>query len=217
MKDFEAVVFDMDGVILDSETPLIRAFEDRARAWGLEGDIDAICHTCLGVKIDTSRANWRRIYGEDFDYDKIRAEAYELFMARTFDGVPLKPHIREMLEWLKMNGKKIALASSTPRSIVEKELTTVGLIDYFDALICGDMVARSKPYPDIFLKACEAVSVAPGKAVGIEDSFMGVRAVKAAGMLTVMVPDILQPDEETRALTDYVGGTLEDVRDFLLK
>ena len=215
MKDFDAVVFDMDGVLLDSETPLIQAFEERAAARGLKADIAAICHRCLGVTRDISRRVWQAEFGEDFDYDAMRDEAYALFMEKTAAGVPMKPYVPEMLAWLKAAGKKVGLASSTPRAVVTKELKTDGLIDYFDALVCGDMVSRSKPDPAIYLEACRRLGVDPRRSAGIEDSFAGVRAVKAAGMLTIMVPDILQPDEATREAADYVAPSMAEVRRYL--
>ena len=215
MKDFDAVVFDMDGVLLDSETPLIKAFEERAAARGLKADIAAICHRCLGVTRDISRRVWQAEFGEDFDYDAMRDEAYALFMEKTAAGVPMKPYVPEMLAWLKAAGKKVGLASSTPRAVVTKELKTDGLIDYFDALVCGDMVSRSKPDPAIYLEACRRLGVDPRRSAGIEDSFAGVRAVKAAGMLTIMVPDILQPDEATREAADYVAPSMAEVRRYL--
>ena len=215
MKDFDAVVFDMDGVLLDSETPLIQAFEERAAARGLKADIAAICHRCLGVTRDISRRVWQAEFGEDFDYDAMRDEAYALFMEKTAAGVPMKPYVPEMLAWLKAAGKKVGLASSTPWAVVTKELKTDGLIDYFDALVCGDMVIRSKPDPAIYLEACRRLGVDPRRSAGIEDSFAGVRAVKAAGMLTIMVPDILQPDEATREAADYVAPSMAEVRRYL--
>ncbi|MDD6347478.1 MAG: HAD family phosphatase [Lachnospiraceae bacterium] len=215
MKDFDAVVFDMDGVLLDSETPLIQAFEERAAARGLKADIAAICHRCLGVTRDISRRVWQAEFGEDFDYDAMRDEAYALFMEKTAAGVPMKPYVPEMLAWLKAAGKKVGLASSTPWAVVTKELKTDGLIDYFDALVCGDMVSRSKPDPAIYLEACRRLGVDPRRSAGIEDSFAGVRAVKAAGMLTIMVPDILQPDEATREAADYVAPSMAEVRRYL--
>ena len=215
MKDFDAVVFDMDGVLLDSETPLIKAFEERAAARGLKADIAAICHRCLGVTRDISRRVWQAEFGEDFDYDAMRDEAYALFMEKTAAGVPMKPYVPEMLAWLKAAGKKVGLASSTPWAVVTKELKTDGLIDYFDALVCGDMVSRSKPDPAIYLEACRRLGVDPRRSAGIEDSFAGVRAVKAAGMLTIMVPDILQPDEATREAAEYVAPSMAEVRRYL--
>ena len=215
MKDFDAVVFDMDGVLLDSETPLIKAFEERAAARGLKADIAAICHRCLGVTRDISRRVWQAEFGEDFDSDAMRDEAYALFMEKTAAGVPMKPYVPEMLAWLKAAGKKVGLASSTPWAVVTKELKTDGLIDYFDALVCGDMVSRSKPDPAIYLEACRRLGVDPRRSAGIEDSFAGVRAVKAAGMLTIMVPDILQPDEATREAADYVAPSMAEVRRYL--
>ena len=178
MKDFDAVVFDMDGVLLDSETPLIKAFEERAAARGLKADIAAICHRCLGVTRDISRRVWQAEFGEDFDYDAMRDEAYALFMEKTAAGVPMKPYVPEMLAWLKAAGKKVGLASSTPWAVVTKELKTDGLIDYFDALVCGDMVSRSKPDPAIYLRAARGAGSIPENCAYVGDN--PVRDVEGA-------------------------------------
>lgn len=115
-----------------------------------------------------------------------------------YDGgrLPMKKGVIELLTYLKSEGKKIALASSTRRQTVMSQLKDAGILDYFDAVICGDMLQRSKPAPDIFLKACEEIQVLPEKAYVIEDSYNGIRAASVGKMHPIMVPDLLSENEE---------------------
>ena len=107
----------------------------------------------------------------------------------------MKPGVMELLSYLKEKGKKIALASSTRRETVINQLRWAGIIDYFDVIICGDMVARSKPAPDIFLKACQELGVSPENTYAIEDSYNGIRAAHAGQLRPIMVPDLLEANE----------------------
>ena len=128
----------------------------------------------------------------------------------------MKKGVTELLELLKQNGKKIALASSTRRQTVENQLRDADILSYFDAVVCGDMVARSKPAPDIFLKACECIEVAPHNAYAIEDSYNGIRAAHAGKLRPIMVPDLLPADDEMRRLAETVQEDLLEVGRYLL-
>ena len=129
----------------------------------------------------------------------------DLFHKRYGDGrLPVKAGVREILSWIKEHGIKIALASSTRRAIVEAELKAAGLYDYFDKVICGDMVEKSKPAPDIFLKACNELGVRPCDAYAIEDSYNGVRSAQSAGLKCIMVPDLVPATDEMRELAERV-------------
>ena len=108
----------------------------------------------------------------------------------------------------------VALATSTREEVVRRELKDADIIDYFDALICGDMVKRSKPAPDIFLKAAEAISIAPTDGFVIEDSYNGIRAAHAAALRPIMVPDLKGPDEEMQAKTEVILPDLDVVRTY---
>ena len=111
----------------------------------------------------------------------------------------------------------MALASSTRREVVLQELTDAGIIDYFDEVICGDMVTRSKPAPDIFLRACEETGVSPDRAYAIEDSYNGIRSAAAGGLRPIMVPDLMPPTEEMRRLSEAVLKDLHEARRWLLE
>lgn len=213
----QAVLFDMDGVIFDSEIKVIECWKDIAEKYGF-GDIETPCYEALGTTREIAREIMLAHYGADFPYDAYKDEMAALFHARYGEGrLPKKKGVEELLQFLHMHNLKVALASSTRREVVTQELRDGGLLDYFDAVICGDMVARSKPEPDIFLKACEVLGVAPEHAVGIEDSYNGMRALAAAGITAIMVPDLKQPTDEIRALATEVLPDLLAVKAYLNK
>lgn len=217
MKKPEAVVFDMDGVIFDSELCVMETWKIVAEKYGIK-DIESACMACLGLNSAATKQVMCDTYGEDFPYDVYKVEASAIYHEK-YDGgrLPMKPGVVELLEFLKEKNIKIALASSTRSAVVIQELTDAGLIGYFDFVIGGDMVTNSKPSPEIFLKACEALGVAPENAFGIEDSFNGIRALYSAGMQVIMVPDLVQPDEEIRNKADYVLESLVEVKKELAK
>lgn len=210
----KAVVFDMDGIIFDSERVLIECWKEIAERDGIPY-IEEACRECLGINAALTREIMLRRYGEDFPYDAYQKELSALYHSR-YDGgrLPQKPGVCELLDYLKEQKVKIALASSTRREVVVRELTDGGLIDFFDRLVCGDMVARSKPEPDIFLKACEQLGVEPEEAYAIEDSYNGIRSAYAAGMKPIMVPDLAEPNGEMEQLTEKILPSLTAVKEY---
>ena len=192
----KAVVFDMDGVIFDSETLVFRMWKVVAEKYGV-ADIEETCRACLGINATVTREIFFERYGQDFPYDKYKKEMSDLFHANAAGGkLPKKPGIRELLEYLRRENIKTAVASSTRRDLVTRELEEGGLLSYFDEIVCGDMVSRSKPEPDIYLEACRRLQERPEDCYAIEDSYNGIRSAKRAGMHPIMVPDQAAPTEE---------------------
>lgn len=214
---FEAVLFDMDGVIFDSEVKVVECWKEIADKYNIK-DIEILCRKCLGLNRGAAKTTFLEYYGQDFPYDEYKKEMADLFHGRYGGGrLPLKPGVVELLEYLKNNGKKIALASSTSSELVKRELSDAGIIVYFDVVIGGDMVERSKPEPDIFLKACELLNVKPEDAYGVEDSYNGIRALKAANVRAIMVPDMAPANDEMYNLSEIVLENLTDVKEYLSK
>lgn len=214
-KDFDAVVFDMDGVIFDSERATMECWIELANKYGIE-NIEKPYYACTGTTMVRTREIMLETYGPDFPYDEYAKEASVMYHTK-YDGgrLPMKPGIKELLEFLRENNKKIALASSSRRQTVFNQLRDANILEYFDAVICGDMVERSKPAPDIFLKACAEIGVEPENAYGIEDSYNGIRAVHAGNMHAIMVPDLLPATDEMKQLSEIVLEDLIQVRDYL--
>ncbi len=218
MKKGMTVIFDMDGVIFDSERAILECWLVLADKYGLK-NLEEVFKKCIGTNDAQTAEIVESAYAPEFGegiYDKLRKESSEIFH-KKYDGVglPIKPGVKELLDYLKDNNVPIGLASSTKKATVERELTEAGLIDYFDKIIGGDAVKISKPNPEIYFLACEAMGTEPEKAIAIEDSYNGVRAAKAAGMQCIMVPDIIPADDEMRSLADAICGDMLEVKETL--
>ena len=209
----KAFIFDMDGVIFDSERLYIDCCIEVAEKLGMDQIVET-CHRCIGVTTEVTRAILLETYRDIDLVDRFREQSVALVRSKIDSGLlEIKPGVRELLDFLFAKGCRIAIASSTRTDIVEKELADAGLRGYFSAVVGGDQAQRSKPNPDIFLKAAELLGEKPGNCVVIEDSFNGIRAAKAAGMTAIMVPDQLVPDEEIRGLADFVLPSLLVVKE----
>lgn len=212
---YRAVIFDMDGVIFDSERLMFQGWHEIAEKYGLQG-IDEVLYQCMGVNTVETRKIFAKHFGMDFPYDVYKKETSAMFHSRYGNGkLPMKPGVVELLSYLKEAGYLIGLASSTRQAVVEQEIRDAGLMEYFHDLTCGDMLKKSKPEPDIFLMACDHLGVAPGEALTIEDSYNGIRAAHRAGTTPVMVPDMIQPDEEMKGLAHIICKDLFEVRDWI--
>lgn len=208
---FEAVVFDMDGVIFDSERATMECWIELANKYGIK-DIETPYYKCTGVTEQRTRKIMLEAYGDDFPYDEYAKEASKMYHEK-YDGgrLPIKSGVFELLDYLKKEKKKIALASSTRRQTVENQLRDAKLLDYFDELVTGDMVTKSKPDPEIFLLACEKLSVEPANAYAIEDSYNGIRSAFSGGLKPIMVPDLLPSNDEMKEKSEIVLDSLNDV------
>ena len=214
-QEYDAVVFDMDGVIFDSERLVVKCWNEVAQKHGI-GDMEEVCLKCTGLTVKASSSVMKEYFGEDFPYDEYKAEMSSLFHERYGGGrLPLKPGVIELLSFLRERGKKIALASSTRSQVVRQELKDAGILAYFDELICGDMVKHSKPAPDIFARACECLGIRPERAFGIEDSHNGIRSAAVAGLRPIMVPDLVLVTEEMERLSEQILPSLIHVKDYL--
>lgn len=215
-----AVVFDMDGVILDSEQLVVKCWQKIAGKYNIE-NIEKFCMAALGLNREAAKKLFVQMYdgryGDEERYEVLKAEMSSTFHRAAAEGeLTLKPGVKDTLKSLTDEGIPCALATSTRREVVIPELTNLGVIEYFDKLICGDMVARSKPAPDIFLKACEELGVIPQETYAVEDSYNGVRSAHSAGMKVIMIPDLVQPDEEMREKADHIVKKISDIKKIVL-
>ena len=214
-KQVQAVIFDMDGVIFDSERLVIECWEVIAAKHNIP-DIVEICMRVQGNNREETGKRFREKYGRDFPYEAYKKEVAALFRDRYGEGrLPLKPGVVKILEELKRNNIPLALASSTRSDIVKLEMEEANLLSYFDVVLGGDMVSRSKPEPDIFLAAAAALQAEPKCCYVLEDSHNGIRAAYRAGMHPVMVPDMQQPTEEIRGIAEAVVENLLAALEYL--
>ncbi len=213
----KAVVFDMDGVLFDTEIVCMKAWMAVAEKNGMP-DMEEVFPKCIGLNSNDSRQIVMAAYGEDFDYPRFRQEAADWFQTYMKEnGLPVKPGAPELLGWLKDAGCAVGLASSTRSSSVFSHLEQSGFREYFRTVVTGDMVEHSKPRPDIYLLACRELGVEPEQAYAIEDSPNGIRSAHAAGMRPIMVPDMIAPDMEMRRLSFLIRKDLFEVMEYLRK
>ena len=211
MSDIKAVVFDMDGVLIDSESLCDIIWGKVAQEMQLENILSCIT-ACRGLNRKDSVEILKQFYGPDFDGYAFLDRCSELFMeVEASDGVPLMPYVKETLEYLS---KKyiLCVASSTRKIHVLRELEEVGVAKYFKTFTTGDEVEHGKPDPEIYIKACKSISCSPDQCVGIEDSFNGVRSSVAAGLKTIMIPDRVPANEEMKSIAWKICTSMKDVQ-----
>ena len=211
-----AVLFDMDGVIFDSERAVLEIWREIAAAFGLEG-IDGVFIRCVGTNSRRTRDIFSAAYPEH-DFSAFYERVVTRFRARYGEGrLPVKKGAREILAALKAAGTPLALASSTRKETVEQELDEAGLLPCFDAVVGGDQVRNSKPDPEIFLTAASLLNADPAQTFVIEDSFNGIRAARAGGFRPIMVPDMLPPDAEMREKAEVIVKDLFEAGTYIMK
>jgi HAD superfamily hydrolase (TIGR01509 family) len=207
----EAVIFDMDGLMLDTEAPALRAWERAARGLGRDFDL-ALCRQMIGRNFGDCVALIRARHGADYPVDELtRAWAADYDTIVAAEGIALKPGLAEILDLLDERGIAAAVATSTRRERALAKLDRVGLTHRFAALVGGDEIAHGKPAPDIFLAAAARLGVAAGDCMVLEDSEPGIIGAAAAGMMPVMVPDLHQPSVELLLLKPLVLRSLSAV------
>ncbi len=215
MNRISAVVFDMDGVIFDTERLCLDAWKILAERENMNG-IEEVCIRCIGTTTPETIKILKSEYGEDLEIERLHKELNEIIGKMVAEnGMPVKDGVSEILSMLKSRGVPTALASSTRYEKVCSQLKAAGFLEYFGVVIGGDMIEKSKPEPDIYLAACERLGTAPENTAAVEDSYNGIRSAHAAGMTTVMVPDIVQPNGEILKKVDFLCKNLLEAKDII--
>ncbi|MES2343692.1 MAG: HAD family phosphatase [Pseudomonadota bacterium] len=209
-----AVIFDMDGLLFDTEALWQAALLAAAAEAGHEIP-DAVYDGSIGVRRSQCGGLFRSHFGEDFRFEDFHTDWRRHFWTIAEKDLALKPGASELLDVLDQVRLPRAIATSSSRTTVERHLTAHGLRDRFDQIVCRGDYENGKPAPDPFLKAAERLGVEPRSCLALEDSHVGVRSAAAAGMMTVMVPDLLEPTETLRALCVLVARDLHQVRDLV--
>jgi beta-phosphoglucomutase-like phosphatase (HAD superfamily) len=210
-----AVIFDMDGLLFDTEALWNAALLSAAAEAGHQ-IADELLSKSIGMRRSQCGPLFLSHFGEDFLFDDFHADWVRHFWMIADNKLALKSGALELLEILDQFRLPRAIATSSSRTTVEHHLTSHNLTDRFDQIICRGDYEKGKPAPDPFLKAAERLGVEPRLCLALEDSHVGVRSASAAGMMTVMVPDLLEPTEELCALCVLVAHDLLQVRDLLL-
>jgi len=210
----QAVIFDMDGLMLDSERALLGCLAQAGTEAGY-----VLPEAFLLSLIGSSDALTRQRIAEQVGADAVDAllqDSYARYERLVAAGVPHRPGIIDLLDTLVAHGVPRAVATSTRRPLALRKLESAGLLRYFEHVATSSDVAHPKPAPDIYLLAAARLGVEPRHCLALEDSPTGVRAALAAGMTVIQVPDLLQPDADVRALGHAIAGLLHDVRGLLL-
>ena len=201
---YAAVVFDMDGILIDSEPLFRRAAQEAARDLGHHLS-DETYAMWMGLPPRAVEAAVAVSMGPSFPLQAFRDEFRRIWITHTEQhGVPAQPGMPELLASLRERGIPFGVATSTQREQALRSLDLAGLAHYIEVLVAGNEVTEGKPAPEIFLRAAAGLGVEATRCVALEDSSVGVHAAAAARMLTIMVPDLHQPNAATAALAAYV-------------
>lgn len=206
----KAVIFDMDGILIDTEKWLNVYWQQAAKEAGFEVTReDGLAIRSLAGKY--AGPYLRGIFGDSFDYEAIRERRKELMREHIAKyGIEKKPGVDEILSYLAEKNMKRAVATATDPERTKQYLTQIGIYDKFDKIVSATTVENGKPQPDVYLYACEQIGEKPEDCIAVEDSPNGILSAYRAGLSVVMVPDLTEPDEETAkmlyARIDTVSG-----------
>lgn len=205
------LIFDMDGLLFDSERVVQRTWAQAGEMLGLP-DMGSHIYNTLGMNYISRTEYFQKAVRPDFPMEEFSKITRKLFYEITErEGLPVKPGVRELMEYGREHGYRMGVATSSSREYAVKFLTEAGLWEYFSGAVFGDMVVKTKPDPTIYLMACEQVGVKPEEAMALEDSPNGIRSAYAAGMVPVVVPDLVTPTEEIRKLCYRECRTLLEI------
>lgn len=211
----KAVIFDMDGLIFDSEKLLVRFWCQAANELGFPMEREhALNLRSLARKF--AEPYLQGLFGSGFDYATVRARRMEL-MAQYLEQHPLelKRGLTQLLDYLDGAGIPAAIATATDITRASEYLERAGVLERFGRIVCASMVESGKPKPDIYLYAAAQLGLAPQECAALEDSPNGVRSASSAGCVTIMIPDLTQPDDELKALICAKADSLADVPEIL--
>ena len=213
----KAVIFDVDGTLLDTERIYMQAWKDAAAELGYE-IADELLRKTRAINVKDAARIFETEIGNGFSYDKtrvVRVRIAEEIIQR--ESPILKPGVTELLAFLQEKRIRLSVASSTHLKGTKEHLSESGILEPFEVVVGGDMVTKGKPNPDIFLKAAELLHLAPEECLVVEDSPAGIRAAHAAGMKAVLVPDQAAITQEIIEMSDVVLESLLDMPAYVEK
>ena len=209
------IVFDMDGVLVDTERMGQAIWREAGAMMNCPGPAENYTHF-IGRSWPDSQREMIRLFGEDFPIEEFYRNCHLVANRRLAEeGVPMKPGVFELLDFLKERNIPLGVATSTLRDRAMKRLESAGLLPYFRTVTTGDQVEHSKPDPEIYRKACRSLGLDPATAMAVEDSRNGILSSHGAGMMAVMVPDMIPCTPDLEALLFRKFDSLLELRDFL--
>ena len=211
----KAIIFDMDGLMIDSERVTFECYQEILKGMNLTMD-EEFYKTLLGKPLKGIYQRFYDVYGNDFPIEDVIKDVHAL-MAKRFEteGVPIKTGLKSLLEYLKENNYKTIVATSSNRDRVDTILSQAQITDYFDDSICGDEVTKGKPNPVVFLKSCQKLGVNVDEAIVLEDSEAGIQASYDAGIKVICIPDMKYPEKQYEEKTFKILKDLNDVTEYL--
>jgi len=208
---YQAVVFDMDGLLLDTESIAYRAFMQANDELGYQVP-DSLYLKIIGTNAAGTEQIIRQGMGSEYPYTEVRERWLEKYQRQAIEQpVPIKPGVLELLDHLEAAAIPKAVATSSYYRSAERKLGNAGLLERFAFVVAGDQVKHSKPAPEIYLKAARGLDTCPSRCLALEDSDNGVRAAHGAGMTVVQIPDLTTPCAEVRALGHLITESLHRV------
>ena len=211
----KAIIFDMDGLMIDSERVTFECYQERLKDMNLTMD-EEFYKTLLGKPIKGIYQRFYDVYGNDFPIQNVIQDVHQL-MAERFEteGVPVKKGLVELLHYLKDNNYKTIVATSSNRDRVDKILAQAKITEFFDDSICGDEVTKGKPNPEVFLKSCQKLGVNVDEAIILEDSEAGIQASYDANIKVICIPDMKYPEKQYEEKTFKILKDLTEVTVYL--
>ena len=211
----KAIIFDMDGLMIDSERVTFECYHERLKDMNLTRD-EEFYKTLLGKPIKGIYQRFYDVYGNDFPIQNVIQDVHQL-MAERFEteGVPVKKGLVELLHYLKDNNYKTIVATSSNRDRVDKILAQAKITEFFDDSICGDEVTKGKPNPEVFLKSCQKLGVNVDEAIVLEDSEAGIQASYDANIKVICIPDMKYPEKQYEEKTFKILKDLTEVTAYL--
>lgn len=211
----KAIIFDMDGLMIDSERVTFECYQERLKDMNLTMD-EEFYKTLLGKPIKGIYQRFYDVYGNDFPIQNVIQDVHQL-MAERFEteGVSVKKGLVELLHYLKDNNYKTIVATSSNRDRVDKILAQAKITEFFDDSICGDEVTKGKPNPEVFLKSCQKLGVNVDEAIVLEDSEAGIQASYDANIKVICIPDMKYPEKQYEEKTFKILKDLTEVTAYL--
>lgn len=214
-NQIKAIIFDMDGVLIDTEKYLTRFWCMAAKEAGFNMTIE---HAYMIRSLQGKFASklLKEIFGESFDYEAIRNRRKELMNNHIrIHGIEPKPYVKESLLKLKKSGYVLAVATSTDNDRAKHYLSEIGIYQLFDKIVSANMVENGKPLPDIYLHVCKNIGYNPEECIAVEDSTNGVLSAYRAGLNVIMIPDLTKETEEEKAMTYKIVSSLNELAELL--